>query len=149
LLYIAKNTPIRRDNEVRTVQTINPATSIITATPEIALIPNKTETATIAKTVEHTEPNVEQQMLTKIQTEPELKPKQLTGKEFILSTGQKIKDVAELKDTLKNMNNETFNYHVNADRNDFATWVRDVFKEYELAHKIRAATSKDELENVL
>jgi len=132
LLYIAKNTPIRRDNEARVVQ-ITPATTITTTASAIATSTN----------------NVEEKNANKPENELTSKIINLTGKEFILSTGQKIKDIEELKESLKNMNDETFNHHVNSDKNDFATWVRDVFQEYELAHKIRAVTSREELFNVL
>jgi hypothetical protein len=71
------------------------------------------------------------------------------GKEFLLYGEQKLKSIRELKNALITMDNEVYYHHVTPERNDFATWIRDVFNEYELAHKVRATKSKEELEQIL
>ena len=54
----------------------------------------------------------------------ELKPEQY----FYLSNGMALKSVKELHDALKNMDDNTYSNHVNGTKNDFASWIRGVFK---------------------
>ncbi len=56
---------------------------------------------------------------------------------FMLKNGQEIKSILELYHCLKNMDDEMFNFHANANKNDFANWLSDVFGEIDLANKIR------------
>lgn len=55
---------------------------------------------------------------------------------FYLHNGQRLKNIAELMESLKEMSQDLFLYHVNKQNNDFANWVRDVFGERELARRI-------------
>ena len=55
---------------------------------------------------------------------------------FYLNNGKKLKNIAELMESLKDMDQDLFSFHVNEQRNDFASWVRDVFGEKELARRI-------------
>lgn len=55
---------------------------------------------------------------------------------FRLHGGGVIKSIPGLKKALLEMNNETFSHHCNDNKNDFSTWVRNVFKEQALAHQI-------------
>ena len=50
-----------------------------------------------------------------------------------------LKNVPELLDYLKKTSDANYSHHVTDSRNDFATWIRDVFKERELAHAIEKA----------
>lgn len=52
---------------------------------------------------------------------------------FILCNGQKIKNVKELADALEVLGDDVFNHHVTFDRNDFSSWINDVFRDDELA----------------
>lgn len=62
---------------------------------------------------------------------------------FWVHDGQILKNVAELSAALKTMSEETFQYHVNAEKNDFANWIGDVFADNDLAGKVRQASSKE------
>jgi len=64
---------------------------------------------------------------------------QLTEHYFYLNNGKKLKNIAELMESLKDMDQDLFSFHVNEQRNDFANWVRDVFGEKELARRISRA----------
>lgn len=62
---------------------------------------------------------------------------------FWLCSGQILKNLKELAESLEEMSDEIFNYHVNQTKNDFADWVGDVFKEKKLATDLkRAKTAK-------
>ncbi len=72
-----------------------------------------------------------------------------TEKHFILANGQPIKNVAELAAILDQLEDHVFNHHVNADRNDFHNWVKDVFEDVELARKISGINDKKHLQLVI
>lgn len=55
---------------------------------------------------------------------------------FYLNNGKKLKNIAELMESLKDMDQDLFSFHVNKQHNDFASWIRDVFGEKELARRI-------------
>ena len=61
---------------------------------------------------------------------------------FWSNDGQIIKNLAELPHALKRMKRQTFSYHVNKEKNDFATWIRDVIVDAELAEKLSKKTDK-------
>ena len=58
---------------------------------------------------------------------------------FYLNNGKKLKNIAELMESLKDMSQDLFSFHVNEQNNDFANWIRDVFGAKELARRIRLA----------
>jgi len=68
---------------------------------------------------------------------------------FYLSDGRALKNLAELIQELKQMDEAVFRTHVDEGKNDFANWVRDVFGKEELASKIFRAKSKTGLARVL
>jgi len=57
-------------------------------------------------------------------------------KHFMAVDGSSIKSLKQLADALLTMSDDVFYYHVTQDRNDFATWVHDVFGEKELAEEL-------------
>lgn len=61
---------------------------------------------------------------------------------FWVQDGPILKNVAELPAALKNMSEETFQHHVDAEKNDFANWIGDVFGEHRLAETVRDTFSK-------
>ena|SRR3989338_1575467 len=65
---------------------------------------------------------------------------------FKLIDGSKIKNLLELADALHSMSDDSFYYHVNEQRNDFSSWIRDVFKENDLADNIAKLNSRLEAE---
>ena len=68
---------------------------------------------------------------------------------FHVTNGEKIQDMNELLRALQKMDDASFTFHVNAEKNDFSTWVKDVFKQGDLAAELKKATSRTELELVL
>ncbi len=60
---------------------------------------------------------------------------------FRVNYGSALRDLLELRDTLRDINEEQFNHHVNEIRNDFADWVGDVLEDKKTAlHIIKTKT---------
>ena len=68
---------------------------------------------------------------------------------FVLKNGQKVKNLHELHSSMKDMDDITFNHHVNDFKNDFHNWVRDIHKDGELANSLLASKTKKEMADVL
>ncbi len=68
----------------------------------------------------------------------------LEEKAFIVSDGSRIHDLKELADALESMHQDTFRFHANESKNDFAAWAKDVFSEHQLAEKLSGANSKSD-----
>jgi len=64
---------------------------------------------------------------------------------FVLCDGRVIKEYKELAKLLETVSDDIFYYHVTSERNDFANWVNDIFKEEELANGLRSSKSKIEM----
>jgi hypothetical protein len=60
---------------------------------------------------------------------------------FWCCDGQILKNMKELRDAFAVMSEDTFAYHVNAAKNDFHNWVRDIIKDETLASNMLKATS--------
>jgi hypothetical protein len=58
-------------------------------------------------------------------------------KVFWLANGGTLKNLSELVSSLESMDDGTFGYHVNQDKNDFANWLREVFKKQKLADDLQ------------
>lgn len=58
---------------------------------------------------------------------------------FWVNDGEVLADLLELKHALALMSGETFSYHVNGTRNDFADWIEFVLGDTELALALRGA----------
>lgn len=63
---------------------------------------------------------------------------------FILCTGEGIKDLTELLEKLKTIDDSTFAHHVNENKNDFSNWIRHVFGNHELADTISFFNDREE-----
>jgi len=59
------------------------------------------------------------------------------GKEFHLADGRKLKSLKDLAFAFGDMADDVFWHHVNHARNDFAHWVKTVFKDDELSDALR------------
>jgi hypothetical protein len=59
------------------------------------------------------------------------------GQSFLLVSGQELKTLDDLSEAINLIDPETFMHHVNADKNDFASWVEAVFDEKLLAEYLR------------
>jgi hypothetical protein len=63
---------------------------------------------------------------------------------FVLKDGTRIKNLQELSDSLRMMQESVFYYHANNQRNDFSNWVREVMALHDLADNMEAAGSRQE-----
>ena len=61
---------------------------------------------------------------------------------FWCHDGNQLKNMAELEMALKQMSDETFRYHLNQNKNDFSTWVRDVIGDEELASDLQDSSTR-------
>ena len=68
---------------------------------------------------------------------------------FSLCTGVLVKDIKELALTLDYLSDEEFNHHVNDEKNDFSTWVSEVFGRKDLAEEISRTTDRKEIQLAL
>jgi hypothetical protein len=60
---------------------------------------------------------------------------------FWCNDGKILANLGELQQALATMSKDTFKYHVNAEKSDFSTWVKDIIGDEYLAHELRK--SKD------
>lgn len=64
---------------------------------------------------------------------------------FYVNDGTVIRHLAELPDALRNMSPDAFNHHVNEQKNDFYTWINDVFEHSTLAKSIKKVNRKEDM----
>jgi hypothetical protein len=60
-----------------------------------------------------------------------------------------IRSLPELRDALPEMRPEQYIHHVNNQKNDFAAWIRDVWKDDQLAERARHCFARRELYQLL
>jgi hypothetical protein len=65
-------------------------------------------------------------------------------KVFWCHDGRMIKNLDELGAALWEMSEDTFRYHVTADRNDFSKWVQDVIGDYELSAVLKNSSTRSQ-----
>lgn len=63
-------------------------------------------------------------------------------KAFWTVDGHIFRNLVEMKKALDEMNAETYAYHVNRDKNDFARWVREVACDKKLAAELETAKTR-------
>lgn len=68
---------------------------------------------------------------------------------FILENGKTINSIPELKSMIHELDDNTFNHHVNSVRNDFSNWIRDIHNDTELADAIGKVSTKKDVANVI
>lgn len=70
---------------------------------------------------------------------------------FWVNNGPILSDIRELDAALKTnvISEAQWNHHVSKTRNDFADWVEHVFRNHELATKLRAASTRDTAKKVI
>jgi hypothetical protein len=56
---------------------------------------------------------------------------------FVLANGEQLRTLDDLSEAINLIDPETFQTHVNAEKNDFANWVEHVFDEVGLAENLR------------
>jgi len=69
--------------------------------------------------------------------------------EFYLSDGRKLKSVYELVDALESMSDDMFRMHVSEEKNDFSSWIKDVFKATDIAKEIEHIQDRIEMQKKL
>lgn len=70
-------------------------------------------------------------------------------KYFWFRTGDCAKSLKELSDKLKIIDQNGFNYHVNNEKNDIASWVKEVIKNEKLANKLTNNLSKNDFVEII
>ncbi|MFP4400411.1 MAG: ABC transporter permease [Candidatus Woesearchaeota archaeon] len=68
---------------------------------------------------------------------------------FVLSSGNIVKSYKDLVDMLDSMDDDTFNYHVGKDKNDFYLWIKNVLKVDEIADKIEKVQDRKQMLKIL
>ena len=58
-------------------------------------------------------------------------------KKFYCHDGSAFKNLGELEQAFKKMSPETFSYHANSEKNDFANWIYDVIGDITLSDSLR------------
>lgn len=61
---------------------------------------------------------------------------------FVLADGRKLKDMLELVESFETMTEDVYRHHASEMKNDFSSWVRDIFDEHELADEIAKINNK-------
>ena len=61
---------------------------------------------------------------------------------FWVNNGPVLKNLDELYKALSEMNKDAFKHHVNKEKNDFSSWIRDILGDQKLAEDIAKAKSK-------
>ena len=61
---------------------------------------------------------------------------------FHVADGMKLENLMQLMEYLEKINDETYKFHANESKNDFSSWVNDVFEEPELAQNLKTASNK-------
>jgi len=55
---------------------------------------------------------------------------------FWVNNGPALRNIKDLSDALKNMSEDSFAYHVNDEKNDFANWTMNALKDETLSTKL-------------
>lgn len=64
---------------------------------------------------------------------------------FCSQDGAVLKSYHDLANHLVTMSDSTFAHHVNENRNDFHSWVKDTHKDHHLAEKLHKSKTKHEM----
>lgn len=72
-----------------------------------------------------------------------------SGQRFFIFEGPSLKSLQDLNYYLTTMTDRQINHHISEERNDFASWVRDVLKQNKLASDFEKTRSREEMLKVL
>jgi len=64
---------------------------------------------------------------------------------FYVCNGEVLKNLDELAKVLKRMDDAAYEYHVNAEKNDFSSWIKDITGDDKLAKDIYSKDRKTAL----
>lgn len=68
------------------------------------------------------------------------------NKQFYLTNNKGIlKNLQDMENAFLDIDDATFNYHVTKDRNDFATWVKDIIGDQHLAKQLSSTKQKEKM----
>ena len=62
---------------------------------------------------------------------------------FWINNGPVLKSLKEMAESLPQLNNETFQHHVNKEKNDFSKWINDIIGDKQLANDLLSSRNKD------
>ncbi len=68
---------------------------------------------------------------------------------FLSVDGKSVSNIKELIAVLESMDEIHFKHHVNEEKNDFSTWVRDCFHDNTLADELTKIHTKDEMISII
>ncbi|MBU3941555.1 MAG: hypothetical protein KKF74_01445 [Nanoarchaeota archaeon] len=68
---------------------------------------------------------------------------------FFVNDGTVLKNVLDLSKQIDKMADEVFRHHVNDMKNDFASWIKEIFKEEKLAEELLKTTDKDKTQLII
>jgi len=68
---------------------------------------------------------------------------------FWVNNGNVLKNLEDLANALPEMGKDTFQHHVNKEKNDFSNWIGDVIGDKVLANDLRSSKSKESALNKL
>jgi len=137
--------------QVPTQNPPNPATPISAltlTTPPLPPAPTQTErVATLTPSVPPATPtsSAPTSLEHKINIAIKINPDQY----FRLSTGKSLTNLDELKDAINAMPDDLFKQYVNDEKNDFANWIRFVFKYERIANAVGPTKSRNAFLDVL
>ena len=63
---------------------------------------------------------------------------------FFCGDGGVFRNLDEFSKSLEKMSQDTFSFHVNKDRNDFANWIYDIIGDIKLANDLRETTELEQ-----
>lgn len=84
--------------------------------------------------------------ITKIPIKIENAPAEMA---FWVNYGPVIRDIPGLKDALSEMPDDTYVYHANMEKNDFADWIEYVFADKDLADALRHCSDRSKAAQVV
>jgi hypothetical protein len=64
---------------------------------------------------------------------------------FYVCNGRKLNDLDDLLDELSTIDEDSFRYHVNEEKNDFASWIKEVIKDKVLANQVSKTKDKEKI----
>ncbi len=62
---------------------------------------------------------------------------------FWVNDGHVLKNLSELANAFPQMNEDTYSYHANKEKNDFSKWVNDIIGDKKLANDLLSSKTKD------
>src|SRR3989338_10517519 len=63
---------------------------------------------------------------------------------FFVCNGHVLRNIRELCEELRAIDEGSYPYHVNQEKNDFSNWVNDILKDKKLADDLRMSIKKED-----